>query len=424
MMPAVIDWLSASRQCEIAELRMLLQTGELSAALSQLIHELQRERGASNIWLCSQGALFGEELPLREKQVASATTHVLARLPALPLPGDAAGGQSRLCNRIAAALYGLETLPALRQQIRRFQLSHADAMARFSQVIRQLLNLGFATIDSACDPAVARTLVAMFSFMQAKELAGQERAIGSAGYASGAFTVAQSEEMVALIAAQERCFASFARFADEEARAEWQALEAESGDIERLRRIACTRGVPDSAGTEMALGWYQLMTGRIDRLKRLEDRLAQQLTQRCRESIRRAEEADDGLAKLEQALADGDSDPAWSLYVDGRDALRQEMRALETEGLTPQLGRFVLGLVQEQSRRLQAQDDELAAMRATLEERRQIDRAKALLMRHQGFSEEQAWQSLRKMAMDQNRRVADIAGALLSVAAVFPSTPK
>ncbi|WP_380181060.1 nitrate- and nitrite sensing domain-containing protein [Kalamiella sp. sgz302252] len=423
-MHAAISWLQASRQCEIAELKNLLQTGELTVALSRLIHELQRERGTSNVWLCSQGALFGEELPERERQVAAASELAFASFPPLPRPGEAVSGQSRLCNRIAAALYGLETLPALRRQIRSFQLSHAEAMACFSQIIRQLLNLGFATIDSACDPVVARTLVAMFSFMQGKELAGQERALGSAGYASGAFSQAQSEEIGALVAAQERCFASFRRFADAEALRGWQALEAENGEIERLRRIACTRGTPDAAGTEMALRWYALMTQRIDRLKILEDQLVQQLMARCRESIRLAEQAEIGQDTLEQALSGGDNDPAWSIYLEGKDALRQEMQALETDGLTPQLGRFVLGLVQEQSRRLQAQDDELAAMRATLEDRKQIDRAKALLMRHQGFSEEQAWQSLRKMAMDQNRRMVDIANALLSVAAVFPTTPK
>ncbi|WP_414146951.1 nitrate- and nitrite sensing domain-containing protein [Erwinia sp. BNK-24-b] len=421
--PSAFSWLLASRRCELAGLKKLLHTGEMTAALSQLIHELQRERGASNIWICSQGSLFGKELPDRERQVGKAIAQFIARLPPLPQQEASDAGQSRLCNRIAAALHGLEALPALRQQIQQLQLNHAEAMARFSQIIRHLLNLGFETIDSASDPGVARNLVAMFSFMQGKELAGQERAVGSAGYAAGAFTVAQSEEMVALIAAQERCFASFSRFAGAEMVQRWRQIEEESGDIERLRRIACTRGVSATADSGLAPGWYQLMTQRIDKLKELEDRLAQQLMQRCRESIRLAESPADQPDTLEQQLARFDNDPAWSVYVAGRDALQQEMQALDTEGLTPQLGRFVLGLVQEQAQRLQTQDSELAAMRATLQDRKQIDRAKALLMQHHGLSEEQAWQSLRKMAMDQNRRMADIASALLSVAAVFSPGP-
>ena len=36
-------------------------------------------------------------------------------------------------------------------------------------------------------------------------------------------------------------------------------------------------------------------------------------------------------------------------------------------------------------------------------------------MTHQGMPEEQAWQTLRKMAMDKNQRMVDIARALLTV---------
>ncbi len=36
-------------------------------------------------------------------------------------------------------------------------------------------------------------------------------------------------------------------------------------------------------------------------------------------------------------------------------------------------------------------------------------------MTHQGMQEEQAWQTLRKMAMDKNQRMVEIARALLMV---------
>jgi AmiR/NasT family two-component response regulator len=36
-------------------------------------------------------------------------------------------------------------------------------------------------------------------------------------------------------------------------------------------------------------------------------------------------------------------------------------------------------------------------------------------MNHHNMSEEQAWQRLRKMAMDKNQRMVDIARALLTV---------
>lgn len=424
-LPAALSWLVASHQCERAGLQNLLQTGLLTEEISQLIHELQRERGASNIWICSRGELFGDELPARERQVSQALKSVLDHLPPLPEADNAWAGNRRLYSRIAAALHTLSELPALRENVRCFTLSHAAAMEQFNQIIRKLLDLAFEMIDSSSDPEVSRALIAMFSFMQGKELAGQERATGSAGFAAGQFSQQQGERMVTLIEAQERCFANFAQFADANSLQKWRVVSSSESEVERLRRIACTRSTPDEQGTEMALRWYQLMTRRIDGLKTIEDGLAQHLMQRCRESLKLASlQASNSEADMQQAMAQLENEPAYSVYVAGRDWLKQEVQSLETGGLMPNLGRTVLGLVQEQSQRLQAQDDELAAMRATLNERKQIDQAKALLIRLHSYSEEQAWQTLRKMAMDQNRRMVDIASALLSVAAAFPTTPK
>lgn len=56
---------------------------------------------------------------------------------------------------------------------------------------------------------------------------------------------------------------------------------------------------------------------------------------------------------------------------------------------------------------------ELAETRRALEERKVIDRAKGLLMRARGIGEEEAYALLRKAAMDQGRKLADVAQALV-----------
>ena len=60
--------------------------------------------------------------------------------------------------------------------------------------------------------------------------------------------------------------------------------------------------------------------------------------------------------------------------------------------------------------------EELAATRAALEERKVIDRAKGLLMRAKGISEDEAYALLRRAAMDQKRKIADVARALVMAA--------
>ncbi|WP_148677545.1 ANTAR domain-containing protein, partial [Klebsiella michiganensis] len=49
---------------------------------------------------------------------------------------------------------------------------------------------------------------------------------------------------------------------------------------------------------------------------------------------------------------------------------------------------------------------------------------KSVLMTHQGMQEEQAWQALRKMAMDKNQRMVEIARALLTVKSLWQVPPK
>ena len=64
--------------------------------------------------------------------------------------------------------------------------------------------------------------------------------------------------------------------------------------------------------------------------------------------------------------------------------------------------------------------DELSETRIKLAERKVIERAKGLLMAHRNLSEDDAYKALRQMAMNQNRRLVDVAAAVLSLADVLP----
>lgn len=57
---------------------------------------------------------------------------------------------------------------------------------------------------------------------------------------------------------------------------------------------------------------------------------------------------------------------------------------------------------------------ELEAAKSALAERKTIDRAKGLLIQAKGVTEEEAYQLLRKAAMDQGKRVNDVAKALIT----------
>ncbi|WP_312453492.1 nitrate- and nitrite sensing domain-containing protein [Pseudescherichia sp.] len=396
---SALDFVLAARRSEIIGLQQLLQMSKLVGAVSQLIHDLQRERGTVNIYLCSQGTIWSDRLDERACQVQLAAEAVDRQLTALDLNGEMANA-SRLFSRIATALHSLSSLPALREQVAVQSIQQPEAMSRYSEVIRTHLALVFDAADTSGDPTVSRALLAMFSFMQGKELAGQERALAAAGFAARHFENSTHQQLLALIDGQERCFHTFMEFADERSLTLWQQQQrADSSELERFRRIACTCTSPSGESNDIALRWFDITTARIDGMKLIEDRLEERLMTCCEQRIRDAQRSG---ARQQQEI---------------EQLLPQDTHYAAL--IPPQLSRSVLELIEQQSRQLQAQDAELAALRATLADRKRVERAKGLLMQHHGMSEPQAHKTLRDMAMKQNKKLAEIAEAMLSVAAVM-----
>jgi two-component system, response regulator / RNA-binding antiterminator len=62
---------------------------------------------------------------------------------------------------------------------------------------------------------------------------------------------------------------------------------------------------------------------------------------------------------------------------------------------------------------------ELEEVRSQLAERKTIDRAKGILMKTKGVSEEEAYRRLRRTAMNQNRRIVEVAQSLVLAADVL-----
>lgn len=62
---------------------------------------------------------------------------------------------------------------------------------------------------------------------------------------------------------------------------------------------------------------------------------------------------------------------------------------------------------------------ELEEARSELEGRKVVDRAKGILMKSRGLSEEAAYTLLRKTAMNQNRKISDVAQSLVTAAGLL-----
>jgi len=113
---------------------------------------------------------------------------------------------------------------------------------------------------------------------------------------------------------------------------------------------------------------------------------------------------------------------AVALFVDQTDdtltqaALRAGVSADVVDGLRMERIKAVLETAIARFKIMRQMQSELSAAKQALEDRKTIDRAKGILMRQRTMSEDDAYQLLRKTAMSQNRKVIDVAHALVTAA--------
>ena len=100
-------------------------------------------------------------------------------------------------------------------------------------------------------------------------------------------------------------------------------------------------------------------------------------------------------------------------------AIEAGVSAYVVDGLQPARLKPILDAAITRFRVFQRMRTELAETKRALEERKVIDRAKGMVMKARGVSEDEAYAILRKAAMDQNKRVAEVAAALVTAAGLL-----
>lgn len=438
LMPASLRFLIAAKRCEVAELEQLAQTSPLIRASAALVHELQRERGLSNVYLAAtttqgsnhsqrlaqhidHGQPFEDNLLLCFEQMRLSAQDSAATSPTA-LPGHGA----RLFNRMADVLQGLAALPYLRQKVAMRAWPISQATAAYSRLIAALLSVVFEAADSATDPDASRLLVALFHFMQGKEWAGQERATGAALLSAGRADASLQQRLLHLIESQERSFQVFHEFASPSLQtlAHTSQDTPQLAELERLRRIICTTPAGQPLSTSLSALWFDTCSQRLDHMKAVEERLTLDLLSLCR---CKTDTAQRDLQDWEHLLSDPQAHATITSPVREPSRYFEDVPPAHKDGLPMPdhqalQGRPVIELVREQSQRLAEMAAELDTIRASLNERKLIERAKGLLMAHRQLNEDQAHKLLRQTAMSQNRRLVDVAEAVLSMAHVLPRT--
>lgn len=403
------DFLLAAKQAEITALQQLISHCELVLKVTDLVHELQRERGLSNTYLVSHGERFAAELEqeiTRSDEAESKLDDFLATL--LSQNPCQMHQVNQLYNRIAYCLHQLEFLPELRREVRAQEVDATDSSLRYISIVSSLLDLVFEAVDTSSNPDITRQLVALFNLVQAKEYCGQERAWGAIGFASGQFSKTLLARLHSAQESQERCFELFRQFASPEGQRRMQKVENSQAEQEliRMRQMVDRTNGNDNLPTTFSEVWFAVATARIDDLKDVEILLATELQVTGAAQIREAEEDLKSQRLQIQDLFDQDASQG----------LEDPMEAGALGVGQGTLPKSIFALVQAQSEKLQQVQEELQKAKRTLDERKLIEKAKGLLMQTKGLNEEEAYRQIRSAAMNNKTRVVDVAANIISVA--------
>ncbi|ADZ92102.1 nitrate regulatory protein [Marinomonas mediterranea] len=420
--PNTENFLLAAKQSEINALKRLMLSSKLVIRVTELIHELQKERGLSNSFLVSEGNRFAKERTAELKITQAALDQFIEALEWLDLK-NCGSSTIRLYSSIAFVLHQLDDLPQFRAQLSQQKVKASENTKFFNHLIAGLLSVIFEAADISNDPDITRALVALFNFVQGKEYAGQERAWGVIGFTVGEFNSPTRDQIHALQEAQQRCFSISCDFSTAIPNALWRQLEEDEATAElgKMRQLITRFQSGNSVPTSISEVWYQAATVRIDGMQTIVKQMTEELLKLSQDKITLAEEELRLHKEQLVKLANYEEPPMSPLTA--MDENKTNTTVSISQGVNVKLAHSLYDLVQRQATHLQKVSEELSAAKQTLNERKQIEKAKGILMSTQKVDEEQAYKQLRQAAMDGNKRIIDIAENIISVASMLTNKP-
>ncbi|AMJ97208.1 nitrate-and nitrite-responsive positive regulator [Alteromonas macleodii] len=420
-------FLLAAKHAEITVLEQLSSNCRIVIAVRELIHELQKERGASNIFLASKGERYTAERMQYVSASEQAESMLKSHLKSLYLTDEITTGNPRLLSSITLAMQATDYLPSLREQISKQLLTPLESTRAYSRLVASLLTVIFEAADIASDPTITRLLVALFNFMQAKEYAGQERAWGAIGFAETHFDVRLCEKLAALQYAQDHHFSIFCEFSCKPHKDALDALNKSPAaiDITQLRNMIAQLGDGSPIAGEISEVWFDVATRRMDAMQTIEVALTEALTQQANSKVA---DAKNEMANHQQLLTRfndehaTDGSPLTLLFDPSmpglaEDSKEDEIKTLSLNEQTKTLSahRSFYDLLRSQAQHIEDMGRELEEAKRAIQEQKLIGRAKLVVMEQFGLSENNAYRRLQKQAMSENTTIAAIAAKIVNI---------
>jgi PAS domain S-box-containing protein len=280
-----------------AKLRTLVT---LASVCSDFIHELQRERGASAVFLGTTDKSFSVNLIEQRKRTDIEHEKWLAHIANF----DARTHGLLMREAIAEAGVAVHSLLSARKDIDLRNQAIEESFHLHTSAIREILSIIAAIAQASASPDLVNMVSGYLDFVNGKEKAGQERAIGALGFSVGRFEYPLFLLFVKTVAAQETFFNSFKEHASPEIIRYWRSTVV-GDDVDlasRMREIALLSGPGTKLNTEGGAQWYVATTRTIDLhdqvRKKLEEDLYTLGNRELSKSIRNRNATAAGLATV------------------------------------------------------------------------------------------------------------------------------
>lgn len=252
------------------------EMSQYSESMAALIHESQKERGATGGYLGSKGESFGDTL----KQQRLLLDEKIAAYQALKDDIDPKSLPEYFSKTLSAFDERLGLLAGLRQQVDRLDIPLSKALGFYSKThaigIKGIDKTRLASTDSELSAAAS----ALAKFMFSKERAGIERAVLTATFNQDFFSPGVLKRLIALETEQKTYLSVFKGYASPDQIAFYNEVSQDPSfaAVDRYMKIAFEKGETGGFGVDGA-EWFKTATQKINGLKKVEERLSHDVVQ-------------------------------------------------------------------------------------------------------------------------------------------------
>jgi len=247
------------------------QLNVLSQKLSLLIHETQKERGASAGFLGSKGKKFADILPNQRQLTDKRNQEFQTYLKSLNLKDFSI----KLKNEIHNLEADINKVGQIRSEVDSLSMSVGQEVTFYTQINKKILNIVALSAKLANTPELVKALDAYTNFLKAKERAGIERAVLSATFSADKFAPGMYAKFITLLAEQDAYTDAFLSMATDKSK-QFYTTTMNSPIIvavNKMRAIAKTKANEGNFGVDSVV-WFQTITKKINLLKKVDDKLA------------------------------------------------------------------------------------------------------------------------------------------------------